>query len=116
MLTYSLDASEFSNLFDQFGRGDNFTLNARHTLFTCLDDLSDDIGDIEIDIIAICCEWSEYTVDELTESYSHMVDLDDDLDDGERFDEVLKAVKGNTTVVEVEQGSVNENTYLVMDF
>ena len=43
-------------------RPDDFSYDALEALYTYLDDLSDDTGEpIELDVIAICCDWCEYT-------------------------------------------------------
>lgn len=110
MLKYTLDTSEFSNLFDQYNRGDNFSIAARKALFDYYEDLSGDIGEsIDIDVIAICCEWAEYTLDELVQEYGYMVD------DLEHFGEIVELLEQNTTVLEVEHYG-KESTYLVQAF
>lgn len=41
---------------------DNFTYEGKRALYDYLEALSEDIGeDIELDTIALCCEYSEYT-------------------------------------------------------
>lgn len=115
MLTYTLDVSEFTDLFDTYGRGDNFTSAARRALFDYLDNLSDDIGqNAEIDIIALCCEWSEYSQDELVEQFSHLVDLSD-VDEDEHYQTVLDTVDERTICFEVNQ-VMGEDTVMVIDF
>ena len=56
--------------FDEIDRSENFTRPARVELFRFYDDLSEDTGeDIEYDPIAICCDWSEYTEEELVDDF-----------------------------------------------
>ncbi len=38
----------------------NFSYDGLKALYEYLDNLSDDMGDIDFDMIAICCDYSEY--------------------------------------------------------
>lgn len=110
MLKYTLSVSEFTNLFDQYNRSDNFSIAARQALFDYLEDYSEGIGEsVDIDVIAICCDWAEYTLDELVQEYGYMVD------DLEHFGEIVELLEQNTTVLEVEHYG-KESTYLVEAF
>lgn len=52
---------EFVNEFDECDRGGDFSRDGRRALFEYLEQLEENIGeDIELDIIALCCEYSEY--------------------------------------------------------
>lgn len=70
-------------------RPDNFSHYALGELFEFFTQLEDDIGEeIELDVIAICCDWAEYTLDELSSDYGYLADEDTsdwDLDDWERL-------------------------------
>jgi hypothetical protein len=58
---------------DRLARRDDadFTYEAADALFDYYDGLSENIGEhISFDRIAIRCEWSEYTEDELREQYN----------------------------------------------
>ena len=111
MLTYTLNTNDFITLFDEFDRSENFSRRARHVLFEYLDNLSDDIGDIQVDIIAICCDWAEYSEDELLSEYGHMVEEEDT-----SAEELAELLQDATTVITVEHGPGFENTYLVEAF
>ena len=54
----------FSNFVDAFrdaGRVDQFTYEAKHALFDWLEEFEADTGEeIELDVIALCCEYTEY--------------------------------------------------------
>ena len=115
MLTYNLCADEFITLFDEFDRSENFTRCARYELFQYLDDLSEDMDeDINIDIIGLCCEWSEYTVDELLENFDHM--LDDEEREKMDVEALVERLQDATIVITVSHGPGTEDTYLIMDF
>jgi len=61
---------DFRNSF-KGSRSDNFSMEGLYTLYNYLNDLSEDIGeDIELDIIAICCDFTEYeSLEEALEQY-----------------------------------------------
>jgi hypothetical protein len=45
----------------KMGRGDQFSYEGLIALFDYLEMLEDDIGEpIELDVISLCCEYSEY--------------------------------------------------------
>ena len=51
-------ASAFADAFQRMGRGDQFTHSALEALFDFYDSLGEDV---ELDPIAICCDWCEYS-------------------------------------------------------
>lgn len=52
--------SDFIDAFDRMGREDQFSRAARRALFEYYSERADYIGPIELDPIAICCDWDEY--------------------------------------------------------
>lgn len=61
MIARIISESEFIQAFDNMGRGENFTIPGRRALFEVLTDYAESTGEtVELDIIGICCEWSEY--------------------------------------------------------
>lgn len=106
----------FAESFRSMGRGDQF--QNLEWLYDFLEELSDDIGQyIELDVIALCCEYVEDTYDGIVASYSG-IDLPDpadysDLDEGgevipgtldeeayaeARREAILEYLRDNTTV------------------
>jgi hypothetical protein len=69
-------------------RPDNFSYEGLEVLFDWFVDLeyNDDdgntINEIELDVIAICCEFSEYTIDEFFEQFDIDMDQFNDERDG----------------------------------
>lgn len=58
----------FRSEFIAYGRGDQFSYNALKVLFDWYEELSDGMGgEYELDVIGICCEWSEYDRSEFTD-------------------------------------------------
>ena len=57
----TITKSEFRDAFNKMGRGEQFSYKGLIALFDYFEMLEDDIGEpIELDVIAICCEYSEY--------------------------------------------------------
>lgn len=76
-------------------------------------ELEEDIGEeIELDAVAIACEWSEYgDEEELLKSYAYVLNDDwDEEDDDEKLEAVYDYLRGETDVIEFSGG------YLVRAF
>lgn len=80
--------SQLQDEFRSYNR-DNFSTEAYDAIFDMFDD-----EDIELDVIAINCEWNESTEDELREIYS----LDDEID-------IEQYMNDNTYSVKLSDGS-----------
>jgi hypothetical protein len=73
MLYQTVTEQDFVRAFDDVGRSNQFSPLARKVLFEWYDDLSDGTGeDIELDPIAICCDWAEYTGTDIVEEFGYM--------------------------------------------
>lgn len=88
---------DFVRAFDNMGRGNNFSQDGRIALFDYLTELESDTGsDIELDVISICSDFSEYpNLDALKEEYSHLLEDEEFEDD----DEVLDFFRDETMVL-----------------
>ena len=83
---------EFAAEFAQWPqRRSHFSRPALHALYEYLDEASNDMGeDIELDVVGICCEWSEYKdIEAVKEDYEI---------------EGLSDLQDSTTVVEFDGG------------
>ena len=89
---------QFREAFRFAGRGDQFSYEGLEVLFDYLDNLSDDIGEpIELDVVALCCEYYESSIDELIKNYDIDVsDADGDEDEIEAI--VEEYLQDNTSV------------------
>lgn len=84
---------------------DNFTYEGLSALYDYLEELTESTGeDLELDIVAICCDYSEYDIDELRQQYETLAE---DLEDTD----FIFALEDRTTVLEV-----GEDTYIIQDF
>ena len=85
------DYSMFENRFRDYDRLDNFRLGLRD-LFNHLQDLAEDTGEpIEIDVIAICCDYSEIKIKDINR---------------ETGCESLDDLRDNTMVIEVDDDTI----------
>ena len=71
----------FSQFYDAFQaiRPENFSYEGLRALYDWLEDYADDTGeDYELDVIALCCDFTEYeSLEELQENYSEIESLQD---------------------------------------
>ena len=105
MIIQTVNESDFVRAFEEYNRAENFSVNARRHLFSYFDELSDETGEpFELDVIAICCEWSEYsTAVEAAKEYGWDDDVDDD-DDAERA--AMAWLEYRTQVIECDDSVV----------
>ena len=60
-LIKTMYVSDMHHAFETMGRAKQFSYQAREALYEYLNELSEDIGEpIELDVIAICCDYSEF--------------------------------------------------------
>ncbi len=58
----------FINTFKSYGRADQFSREALGLLFDYYEELD---PEMELDVIAICCDWAEYeTIEEIKRDYN----------------------------------------------
>jgi len=56
-----INHDEFIEQFERHGRKDQFSRPALTALFDFYTMAEDELGECFIDVIAICCEWTEYS-------------------------------------------------------
>jgi hypothetical protein len=69
-------------------RPDNFSYEGLGLLFEYFEQLEDDMGEeIELDVIAICCDWAEGRASEIVSDFglNSILDLDDLETDSEEY-------------------------------
>lgn len=90
--------STFKDQFKACGREDNFSYAGLSALFEYCEDMENDLGDeYELDVTALCCEFSEESYMDVAQNYN--IDLDNCEDDEERFDAVVEYMEEYTVVV-----------------
>lgn len=87
---------EFCDAFRDMYRNENFSYQAKRVLFDYLEGLSKDTGDdIELDVIALCCEYYENDVETIISECRIDIDTDgfDDLDEDEQEESKTEQVR-----------------------
>ena len=97
---------QFREAFRLAGRGDQFSHEGLEVLFDYLDNLSEDTGEtIELDVVALCCDYYELSIDEIVENYN--LDLSEYDDGNDALQYVRDWLNDNTSVCgEVSDGFV----------
>jgi hypothetical protein len=85
---------EFTDSFRNMGRGEQFSYHGLEALYDYLEELGEDIGEeIELDVIALCCEYTEYEdFEEFQGDY------------GDNY-ETLEDVENETTVIRIDSSA-----------
>lgn len=77
----TINLFDFQSAFESI-RPDNFTNEALEALFNYFQEIENSTGEeIELDVIAICCDYAEDTVGSLIEAYSIEVDQNENEDE-----------------------------------
>jgi uncharacterized protein with ATP-grasp and redox domains len=102
--------SSFMDAFRDAGRRDQFTYDGLSALFDYLEEYEQDVGDeMELDVIGICCDFSEYgSVEECAEE--HGLESDEEDEDDKRKD-FLEQLQDNTSVIELDNGGIIIQAY-----
>jgi len=95
----SVNSWDFSETFRQAGREDNFSQKGLDALFDYLEDYEESTGEqMELDVVAICCDFTEYeNLKELQLDYPDIEDMDD--------------LNDHTTVI-----MVNDEAFIIQQF
>ena len=91
----TITQSDFHDAFIRMDRKENFSWEARELLFEYFEEVDEDM---ELDVIAICCEYYENDVDTIIQEYSLEDDVED-MDEDEKTDFVRDYLNDNTSVV-----------------
>jgi len=69
---------DFIQAFHDYGRQDQFTRAGLHALFEYLEQYEEDTGEeLELDVIALCCDFSEHDLEDLEREYGYLLDGDE---------------------------------------
>ena len=98
--------SAFIDAFRNAGREDNFSYKGLCALFDFLEDFGEDTGsEVELDVIAFCCEFSEYgSALEACENYDF--EPDPDADEYDQEDEALDWLRQRTAIITFPGGII----------
>ena len=78
----TINEYQFAQAFRDAGRGDNFSYAGLQALFEYLQAYEDDGGEeIELDVIALCCEFTEYEdIEDFQDDYGDDYETIDDIE------------------------------------
>ena len=98
--------TNFKDAFNKM-RPNQFSYEALTALFEHLEDLEEDTGQqIELDVIAICCDYTEMSLKEISECYSP------EFGEFATLEEAEEALRDETTVIPV----ANNETLIIQEF
>ena len=104
----TVNLHEFRDAFYRMGRKDQFSYEAQEIIFNYLKDWEQETGEeIELDVIALCCDYAESTIDDLISDYD--IDVSDcDPDDADAIGDTVREYMGQNTAVcgETVDGSI----------
>jgi hypothetical protein len=104
--------NEFHNYFIKAGRGNQFSYEGRNILFDWIEQLDADTGEeTELDVIALCCEFSESTIEELIFDYGYMMD-----EDAVKDEEYIREFLNDRTILCGEYEAEGETFFVYQQF
>lgn len=107
----TVDFSDFREAFRNYDRESSYTREGLMMLFEYFEELEGDIGEeIELDVIAICCDYDENHWEDVAANYS--IDLEDHEDEDDKIEAVRDYLSENTTLV----GEPLPGTFLYVAF
>ena len=111
----SINSYDFHRAFETM-RPDNFSYEGLDALFDWFEQLEDDTGEeIELDVIAICCDFTESSIDEIVQDYIYQTSKTGDIkvfnqsvydelqeydDEHEKIEVIMDYLNDNTQVIE----------------
>lgn len=88
---------QFRDAFHGAGRSGQFSYDGLEVLFDYLEQYEEDTGEaIELDVVALCCEYSEDTPEEIVRYYG--IDVSDCEDDEDVMNTVIDYLNNETIV------------------
>jgi len=107
----TINVSNFRDAFYRMGRKENFTYDGLGALFDYLEEADENS---ELDVISLCCEYSEYESAKAA-AQEYGIEGDTDYEEGEEEDEdaaeayFLECLQDKTTVIEFDGGIIIQN-------
>jgi hypothetical protein len=90
----TINVSEFRDAFRAYGRHEQFSYEGLGALFDYLEDAA---PSYELDVIALCCDYSEDSFEDIAEAYG--IELPDNEDEIEHKEIVRDYLDNHTSVV-----------------
>lgn len=123
MLVTTIDSGyQLEQLFREHGRENHFSYEGFNALYDYLYDCSEELGkDFKVDVIAICCDFTEYSGwEELYNNYSYSYNNEsepfEELEENDGLDDFKEWVQDRTTVIEVTDYKNNIVGIIIQNF
>ena len=101
----TVDFQTFRDTFRAYDRGDQFSREGLEMLFDHLEEMERDNGvEAELDVVALCCDYTEDTPESIAQDYR--IDLDG-VDEDDIAQAVMDYLCDNTTVIgQTDSGAI----------
>jgi hypothetical protein len=110
MIIKTLNVNDFRNEFADYGRGDQFSYEGLGALFNEVDNIAEESDSpFEMDVIALCCDYTEYTEDGLVDEYGHMIEDNEEYADSdveEKAKAIAEVLENSTRVIKFDGGYI----------
>ena len=101
----TITTNDFIHAFEQMGRAKAWSIAGLTALFDHLEECEDPNDPMELDVVGIDCEFTEYAdINELKDNYAVPEDCEDD-------DEALEHFREETMVIELDNGGLIIQAY-----
>ena len=104
----SITKCQFMDRFRDYDRQDQFSYDGLSALYDWLEDISENCGtEYELDVIALCCEFSEYgSALECVDDCGYSVDFEGCESEEDKEEVALEYLHYNTMVIEYAGGII----------
>ena len=83
---------QFQDAFERMGRAENFSYEGLELLFDYLEQMN---SDMELDVIALCCDYAESTPEQVVDAYGIEYDENEPTD----HDAAMAYLEANTSII-----------------
>jgi len=102
MIVKEVSFNDFLEAFKKHRRENQFSYEGKKALFDYLEELSEDLGDIKLDVIGICCDFTEYdNLEQFNDDYGYSIGDVKSIEDIEYY----------TTVI-----PINDESFIIQNF
>lgn len=108
----TINSYQFHDAFKRMDRADAFSYEGLNVLFKGLEEFEEDTNEeMELDVIALCCDYCEMHLNEIIEAYGYMMS-EDRLEDDDSLSYVTDWLNNQTWVL----GESKPNVYIFRQF
>ena len=109
----TVNNSDFHNAFNSMDRGNQFSYEALNLIYEYLEQLEEDMGKpIELDVISICCEYSEMSYTDIIGNYDTDITESEANTEEEQIAYIKDWLSDNTMVI----GESDDGVFVFQQF